>query len=172
MYQIIAQGSGYLALLLVVLSFQKSRRINILLLMFAGVLLFIIHYCLLRAWTGAVMNVVEAGVLYVSYKKDKSTWAKSTLWLYVFIGVYAVAAALNARTIVSLLPVYAQMIGAVAVWQTNPRLIRIIMLMPRPLWFIYNFTVGSQAGMAAEVFIFTSVLSSIVRFDLKKTKYS
>ena len=65
-----------------------------------------------------------------------------------------------------LLPIVAQVFGAIAVWQTNPRAIRFIMLVPRPLWFVYNFIVGSQAGMVAEVFILVSVIIGIIRFDI------
>ncbi len=163
---------GYLALFFVILSFQKSKRVHILLLMLMGVLLFVVHYSLLRAWTGAAMNAIEAGIVYVSFQKEKVDWAKSKLWLYVFIGLYIVAAVLTVRNAVSLLPVLAQIAGAVAVWQTSPRAIRFIMLIPRPLWFTYNLAVGSQAGVIAEVFILASVLGGIVRFDILKKKNS
>jgi hypothetical protein len=138
--------------------------------MFAGVLLFVIHYSLLRAWTGAAMNGIEAGIVYISYKKENSVRAKNRLWLYVFIGLYILAAALTVRKAVSLLPVLAQIAGAIAVWQKSPRTIRYIMLIPRPLWFTYNLAVGSHAGVVAEMFIFISVIAGIVRFDLLKRK--
>lgn len=170
MHQIIAQSIGYLALLFVLLSFQRSKRLQILVLMLTGVLLFVVHYSLLHAWTGAFMNVIEAGIIYVAYKKEKVNWAKSKSWLFLFITLYIGAAILTVRSFISILPVLAQIAGAVAVWQANPRAIRFIMLIPRPLWFIYNLVVGSQAGMVAEVFISASVVSGIVRFDILKRR--
>lgn len=172
MNQVIVQGIGYLALLFVLLSFQKSKRINILLLMLVGLILFVIHYSLLNAWTGALMNLAEAGVVFVSYKKETKAWAKKKLWLYVFILAYIISGAFTTKSFVDLLPIVAQIFGALAVWQTNPRTIRFIMLIPRPLWFIYNLIVGSYAGMTAEIFILASVLIGIVRFDIlsKSTK--
>lgn len=170
MNQFIIQGIGYLALLFVILSFQKNKRVTILLIMLVGLLLFVVHYSLLHAWTGAVMNLIEAGVVFVSYKKETQEWAKKKIWLYVFILAYIVSGALTMKSYVDFLPVIAQTFGAVAVWQTNSRAIRFLMLAPRPLWFTYNFMVGSYAGMTAEILILASVLIGIVRFDILKQK--
>ena len=116
------------------------------------------------------MNLVEAGVVFVSYKKETDLWAKRKFWPYVFILLYIIAGIITVKSTVDFLPIMAQIFGAIAVWQTNPRLIRFIMLAPRPLWFTYNFMVGSYAGMTAEILILASVLIGIVRFDILKQK--
>ncbi len=166
MNQIIIQGIGYLALLCVILSFQRNSRVKILLLMLVGVVLFVLHYALLGAWVGSLMNLIEAAVVFVAYKKEASKWPQAKYWLYIFIAMFITAGILTGKSWVDGLPVMAQIFGTIAVWQASPRLIRFIMLVPRPLWFIYNFTVGSYAGMTAEVFILISVLIGIIRFDV------
>lgn len=170
MQQLIAQAVGFLALFLVILSFQNGKRVKILLLMLCGVILFVFHYGLLGAWVGSVMNLVEAGMIYVAYKKQTAAWARSKLWLYGFILLFALAGAATAHGWIDVLPIVAQIFGAIAVWQISPRAIRFIMLAPRPLWFIYNLIVGSYAGLAGEVFVFLSVVIGIVRFDILKQK--
>ncbi len=166
MDQIITQGFGYLALLFIILSFQKNSRVKILFLMLVGLVFFVVHYSLLGAWIGALMNLIEVSMVYVAYKKETHTWAQKKYWLVVFIGLFAVAGVLTAKSLVDYLPVIAQICATIAVWQTNPRAIRFIMLAPRPLWFIYNLVVGSYAGMVAEVLILLSVVTGIVRFDI------
>lgn len=166
MNQIIIQGVGYLALICVILSFQKNSRVKILLIMLAGLVLFVFHYALLGAWVGSLMNLIEAAMVFVAYKRETDHWAQKLYWLYVFIALSIVAGALTAKSLVDILPVVAQIFGTVAVWQKSPKAIRFIMLVPRPLWFIYNFTVGSYAGMTAEIFIFLSIIIGIVRFDI------
>lgn len=170
MNQIIIQGIGYLALLFVLLSFQKNKRVTLLLLMLTGLILFVIHYSLLHAWTGALMNLVEAGIVFVSYREETDSWAKRKFWPYVFILLYIIAGIITAKSTVDFLPIVAQIFGAIAVWQINPRAIRFLMLLPRPLWFVYNFTVGSYAGMTGEILILTSVLIGILRFDILNQK--
>ena len=44
--------------------------------MLTGLLLFVVHFTLLKAWTGAMMNFLEAGVVFVAYKKDSEAWAQ------------------------------------------------------------------------------------------------
>ncbi len=138
--------------------------------MLVGLVLFVIHYCLLNAWTGALMNLVEAGVVFVSYKKETASWAKRKFWPYVFILLYIIAGMFTAKSTIDFLPIIAQVFGALAVWQTNPKTIRFLMLIPRPLWFTYNFVVGSYAGMTAEILILASVLIGILRFDILRQK--
>jgi len=168
MHAVIVQGVGYLALAFVLLSFQRKNRIAILITMLIGVSLFVIHYALLGAWTGSMMNLIEACVVFVSYKKETKKWAANKAWPYILSLAYILAGLLTAHQLTSYLPVVAQIFGAIAVWQTNPRRIRYIMLVPRPLWFTYNFLVHSQAGIVAEIFIFLSVITGIIRFDILK----
>lgn len=112
------------------------------------------------------MNLIEAGVVFVAYKRENDQWAKNKFWPYIFIGLYIIAGLLTTKTLTDFLPIIGQSFGAIAVWQKNPRTIRFLMLLPRPLWFIYNFIVGSYAGMTAEIFILVSVLIGIIRFDI------
>ena len=57
-----------------------------------------------------------------------------------------------------------------ALWKRSAKSIRFFMLIPRPLWFLYDFFVGSYAGMTTEVFVFASVLVGILRFDIPNIK--
>lgn len=166
MNQLLIQGIGIIALLFAIFSFQKNKRANILVYMLLSLVLWVVHYIMLGAWTGALMNFIEAGMVFVAYKKETDVWAKQKFWPYVFTLAFIIAGAFTFHTRVDVLPVFAQICGTIAVWQIHPRAIRFTMLLPRPLWFIYNFVVGSYAGMAAEIFIFLSVVIGIVRFDI------
>lgn len=166
MDQWMIQGVGYLALFIVVLSFQNNNRVKLLLLMLTAALLFTAHYALLGAWTGSLMNLIGASMMFVSYKKETAAWAQHSLWPYLFIALFALAGVFTADDWTGFLPVLAQIFGTIAVWQSNARAIRFFMLIPRPLWFSYNLIVGSYAGMLTEVLVSTSVVVGIVRFDI------
>lgn len=162
----IVQGIGFLALFFVILSFQKKDRLSLLLVMLIGLLLFVVHFSLLGAWTGSLMNLIEAGVVFVSFKKETAAWARKVFWPYLFITAYVITGALTYRASSDMLPIVAQIVGAMAVWQKNPRTLRFTMLIPRPLWFIYNAIVGSYAGVLTEALILCSVFVGIIRFDV------
>ncbi len=167
MNQIVIQGVGGLALFFAVLSPQFKKRSLILLSLIVGLILWVVHYSLLNAWTGAVMNAIEAAVVFVSFQKDTKAWAQRKFWLYVFVIIYIGTGIATGINFVNFLPIVAQIIAAIAVWQNKPRHIRLISLLPQPLWFTYNLIVGSYAGMVAEVFIAVSIVTGIIRLDLK-----
>lgn len=134
--------------------------------MLAGLVLFAVHYSLLHAWTGMTLNLIEALMVYVSYQGETKPWAKQKFWPYVFILLFIIAGLAISRTLIGILPIIAQSFGTIAAYQKNPRAIRFIMLVPRPLWFLYNLSVGSYAGMVTEIFILLSVVIGIIRFDI------
>jgi hypothetical protein len=170
MNEITIQTLGLVAVLFIFLSFQKNKRITLLVLMLVGLLIFTVYYILLHAYVGAIMNLIEASMVFVAYKKEDRKWAQYKIWPFLFIAIFIVAGTLNTKSWVDLLPITAQIMGTIAVWQTNPRAIRFIMLVPRPLWFAYNLTVGAYAGMLAEIIITISVVIGIIRFDIFKIK--
>src|SRR5260370_35122127 len=98
--------------------------------MLVGLVLFVVHYSLLHAWTGALMNLIEVGMVLVAYQKETRLWAQRKFWPYIFILLYIIAGLLTFRTLVDFLPILAQAFATISVWQKNPRAIRFIMLAP------------------------------------------
>src|SRR4051812_43229728 len=81
---VVVQGIGYIALAFVILSFQQKKRLSILATMLVGVALFAVHYSLLHAWTGSLLNLLEASVVFVAFKKETEAWARNIVWPYIF----------------------------------------------------------------------------------------
>ena len=69
---IFIQGIGYLALLFVILSFQKNNRSLILLYLVIAQSIFTLHFSLLSAWTAVAMNIVATVRTYIFYAKEKT----------------------------------------------------------------------------------------------------
>lgn len=167
---ILIQGVGYIALLFVIFSFQKNKRSLILLYLIIAQAIFTLHFGLLHAWTAVAMNGIAAIRTYIFYAKDTTKWAKSNLWYYFFIFTFVFAGLITWEGYHSLLPTSAMIVDTTAQWKKETKSIRRIMIIPRPLWFIYNFIVGSYAGMATEIIVLFSILVGIVRFDIKSKK--
>ena len=77
MDQILIQGIGFLALFFVIFSFQKQKRVPLLLIMFVGLLLFVIPFYLLNAYIGA-MSLYESGSSGTTYNPSTSTSSNRT----------------------------------------------------------------------------------------------
>lgn len=170
MNQTIIQGIGYVALFSLVFSFQRNKRSNILLFQIIATIVFTLHYYLLHAWIAVAMNAIEALRTILFYQKDMKVWAQHPVWMYISMGAFILAGLIIWTDYSSLLLIIATVVDTFALWKSSTRSIRFLMLISRPLWFVYNFLVGSYAGMTTEVLVLASVLIGIVRFDVLKNK--
>ena len=116
------------------------------------------------------MNVVGVLRSVVYYFNDEKFFS-GKIWLALFIVITAAACILTWKDAYSLLPLFSMTTTSVSLWLKNERYIRLLTLPTSPSWFIYNFHNGSVAGMITEVFISSSLIISIIRYDiLKKNK--
>lgn len=171
MKDIIIQGIGFIGMLLAVWSFQHNRRGRILLLQILSSCFWVVHFLLLGAFTGSIMNLISVARGSVFYHRDRK-WAGNMIWLYVFMGSFILGAVFTWKNSFSLLPMVAMIISTISTWMKNPRNIRLVMLLSPPCWFTYNLISGSIAGMMTEVIVFSSIIIGVVRFDLLKTPES
>ena len=171
MSQLVTQSIGFIAAFFIIFSFQKNKRKLILSLFFIGQLLFVIHFGLLGAWTAVGMNIIAALRTFIFNQKEPKSRTKNNFWLYSFILLFWIAGILIWEGYSSLLLIAASTAESYALWKSNTKHIRLLMLIPRPFFFTYNFIVGSYGGMLTEAIVFISVIIGIIRFDvLKKPK--
>ncbi len=170
MDNVVAQIIGFAGLACNGLSFQQKKRKGILTFQICAAILFVIHYILLGAYTGAVLNFLGLLRSIVFVNSDKK-WAKSPIWLVVFVLVFGVASALTWVDWYSIMPAAAMILTTVSYWFKNETKIRLVTFPGSPCWLIYNILTGSVAGIATEAVVMTSLIIAIVRYDiLKSTK--
>ena len=175
MVDIITQAVGFLGAGVNFLSFQQNKRSRIIGFQIVAALLFIVHYILLGltngadAFTGAALNFIGLTRSIVFINNDKR-WAKSPVWLGVFIVVSAVAGILTWEAWYSFLPSAAMILTTVSYWLKNETKIRLVTFPSSPCWLIYNVIVGSVAGIVTECFVMLSLIIAIVRYDILKKK--
>ncbi|MFC1579797.1 YgjV family protein [Thermodesulfobacteriota bacterium] len=168
--QILAQVIGFVAFLFVVLSFQNNKRSLILLFLIVAQTSFVLHFVFLGAWTAVAMNAISAVRTCVFHQKDSKGWAKKRIWFYSFFALFWIVGFLVWEGPYSLFPILAMSAETIGLWMEKTRHIRLFSLIPRPLWFIYCFIVGSYAGMLTETFVFCSIIIGIFRFDLPEMR--
>lgn len=176
MIDIITQGIGFCGAGLNFLSFQQNKRSKIIGFQIGAALLFIMHYILLGitngadAFTGAALNFIGLSRSIVFINNDKR-WAKSPLWLVLFIIVSVVAGVLTWEDWYSFLPPLAMILTTVSYWMKNETKIRLITFPSSPCWLVFNIITGSVAGIVTECVVMSSLIIAIVRYDiLKKDK--
>lgn len=157
---------GFIGLLSLVLSFQQKSRKNILILMALGQVIFLLHFILLGAWTAAGMNVVGTIRTLVFRSREEKAWAAWKGWPVVFIILFIIAGLWARESWLGVLPVIAMVTETTGLWLKNLKRLRIINLFPHPFWFAYNYIKGSWAGVVCEIFVFSSIIVAIIRYDI------
>ena len=163
---LIAQGIGMVGLIFAIISFQNNKRHLILIFLGMAQLCFIAHFALLEVWPAFSVNIVGVVRTFSFLLRGKKKWMEKNTLMYVFIGLFCIAGALSWNGALSLLPIVAMTIETIGLWKKSPRLIRSIVIIPRPLWITYNAIHHSYAGVMTEVFVITSLLTAIIRFDI------
>ncbi len=163
----VGQAVGIIGLIFAAISFQKNSNKGILQFQILAALTFFVHFILLGAFTGAFMNLIGAARNVVFYNHEKS-WAKSRLWLVLFIGVYITVGIMTWKDGYSILPIVAMSLSSIGLWIKNPKLTRFIVLPSSPCWLVYNIATFSIAGILTETFVLSSLIIAVIRFDILK----
>jgi len=143
--------------------YQVNKCSKILVLQVAASFLWSIQFLLLGALTGSAMTLLTALRNLAFYKSSHN---RKAMLPVVFGLIYLVAALITWQGARSWLPLLGTLSGSLAFWQTEPKRLRLFVLISPPLWFAYNVISGSYAWMAADIIGSTSVLLAIYRFDL------
>ncbi len=167
MLETISQIVGFVGTALLFFSFQQKKRQGILLFQICAGAVFVLHYILLGAYTGAALNFIGFSRSVIFYNSDKK-WAKSPVWLAVFIIISAVASIFTWDRWYSVLPAIAMMLTTVSYWLKNETKIRLVTFPSSPCWLIYNALAGSVAGVITECIVMSSLIIAIVRYDILK----
>jgi hypothetical protein len=163
---IIIQAIGFVAVGLSIFAYQYNKRATMLGFDMSAAFLYALHFFLLGAPTGGAMNFI-GGVRAAIYYKYPPTKARK--WIFVlFMFSSCLATYYFWEGFISLLALGGTLSYGIAYWQTNPKYIRRYLLLSFPLWFAYNFIVGSYPGMLIELILLASNLIGQYRFDYLK----
>lgn len=161
----IAQGIGVIALIISMISFQQNTQKRVVTLQIVSSIFFCIHFYMLSAPLGSILNGIGIFRAIVFSNQDKA-WASSKTWLFLFCAIFIVVGVFFWDGPISLLPIIAILLTTVSFWVKNPFLVRLISAPSSPLWFIYNLAHRSYPGMITETFVLSSILIAMVRYDI------
>ena len=173
---IIAQIIGFVGLSLNLLSFQQRDQKKLIMIQFFGATVFAVHFGLLGAVSGCILNVVGILRAFVYYNKNKK-WASHGVWLYIFIFLYFVCYALSflvfsteptlKNFILELLPVIGMTSLNIGYTMKKASHVRITGLICSPSWLVYNAFRQSWPGVLTEVLSIVSIIVGMIRLDRK-----
>ena len=168
MVEIIGQIIGFVAMAIIVFSYQQKSHKNILTFQMVSGLLFTVHFLLIGAYTGCVSNLIGAlrSLIYANRGKNKFTDFK--LWPVIFSVVFTVSGIMTWADIYSVFPIVAMVMSSVVLWIDSPKINRAFSIPTSACWLVYNIPNSSISGVATEIFVLSSIVIGMLRLDRKK----
>ncbi len=165
---ILAQILGGIALIILVISFQKNKKNALLRYQVFSSIFFALQYLCLNALNGCLMNVMTAirDYLFSRFKNQVPM-----IYLIIIILIMIILSILSFNGIISLLPAIAVIIYSIAIWYGDLRVIRIVEVISCLLFIIYNIKVLAIVGLVSTIIELLSALVAIYRFDIRKVKH-
>ncbi|MBE7092572.1 MAG: YgjV family protein [Clostridiales bacterium] len=174
---IFAQILGIIAMIIASISLQSKTQKNIALLQVCSTFLFTIHFALIGAYTGAILNFLGMIRAAIYSKRDKK-WAAHPIWIIVFIVLSIVVYMLSfvlfkipptlRNCFIESLVVIGMLFTTLGLRQKEAKMVRIYTLINSPLWLIYNVCNFSIGGILAECFTIISIIIAMFRLDIRR----
>lgn len=161
------QVLGYIAVVLLFVSFQIDNRKSILGFLIAGMVFLAAHQFLLGALAGAIANALTIIRNLVFRHKNDTAILQHAAWPYVFSTILVCTGLLFWQGWYSLLPALAVTASTFALWADNTKTIRVLSLIGPLVWLPYAFIIESVPTVLIQVVIIASIVIAMVRFDWK-----
>ena len=168
MVETIGQIVGFVAMAIIVFSYQQKSHKNILALQMVSGMLFTVHFFLLGAYAGCVSNLIGALRSLIYANRGKNKFTDFSLWPVIFSIVFMVSGIMTWADIYSVFPIIAMIMSSVVLWIDSPKVNRAFSIPTSACWLVYNIPTGSIPGVATEIFVLSSIVIGMLRLDRKK----
>ena len=165
--ELIGQVFGILAVLLGFLSYQVKNDKQLMLMQTLTSAVFVIHYYLLGAIPGAVLNIVCIVRNMVYYCKDKKFY-KPRLYPILFAVIMFILGIYSSNGIHSVFVVAGLVISTVCFSFKEAQNVRKSVLVTCPMVLIYDVIERSYGGVIYESVAIISAIVGIIRYNKNK----
>ena len=160
---LIGQALGVVAVILGFVTYQMKSPKALLIVNLITCGVFCLHYLLIGAISGAVMNGLGILRNVVYTNRDKKIFS-SPAWPFIWAAIMLIAGLVTWQDWRSVLMVCALVINSMALSMKNAQHIRYSLLITCPLVMIYDVLLHSYGGIVYEGMSIVSAIIGIIRF--------
>lgn len=165
---ILAQILSFIAMVINMVAVQLKTKKQILLTIVVSNLLFVISYILLGAYVGALTcGIVAIEIIINTILEDKEkVTPKFLIIIYLIISIIIGITIFN--SLIDLLPIIASILFILTLRQSKEKYVRLLILGNLTSWIIYDFFVKAYLAGISDLFVISSTITAIYRYDIKK----
>ena len=155
---------GGVGIIIAILLYQQKKRESLLAYKLTLDLIWLVHYVLIGAYSGAAVAAIAAFREIIFVKRDPKK-SGSIIWLPIFISVAILTTVLTWKNAFSLFTMFASCIAVISFFIGNPKLSRILAFPVCGCMLTYDVACRSVAGVVNETVAILSSFVGIIRLD-------
>lgn len=176
-FDIFVQAIGIVAMCFNIFSFQFKSPVKVIVCQLIGSSFFAVHFFLLGATIGGLLNLVAIfrAVVFANSEKFR---AKHIGWLVLFVALFVLSYILTftvfgkpfnlGNALLEILPVVGLTASTISFRLESAKAIRRYGLICSPCWLIYNVINLSIGASICEAVSIVSIIIGMLRLDIKK----
>lgn len=174
MWKILSLIAGVLAVTLYVVCFQLKNRKSIIVCNILSRIFYVLQYCFLGSFTGAIMDISAIPSSFVASKKEHPFVKRFKVLVIILVNLIIIAVGLVSMFLLDngnplgILSILGVLFETIALWFTSEKHIRIVSLFGAPCWFVYNMLCGAYASAVGSVLTIISIIIALARYKKKQ----
>ena len=169
-YQIIFNAIGVLAMLFSVISYQFKRRFAIMSFMLTGQVCWVLYFVWQGDLVSALTCFITVSMLVVFLFRDRAAWAKSRVWLFVFLGAIVLSSVLTFRDWRDVFPMFAGVFIVLSNYMLDEKKLRIFAFFSLFCWVSNGILKGYYVALISDLSSLISNIVSLYRYRNVKKK--
>jgi hypothetical protein len=163
-HTIISYAIGAVSIVFLFISFQMKDRKKILIINAIGSFGWTIYFMLQGDLMSGVTGTISLIRTIIFSFRDKHAWAKSIVWLFVFLGLNIAFAIFSFSSWKDIFPLLAGIMMTISFFMIKEKHVRIFSLSCYLLWMCNSLSKGYWIALASDVISLTSVIIGMIRF--------
>lgn len=165
---ILTQILSFIAIIINMIAVQLKTKKQILLTIVVANILFIISYILLEAYMGALTCGVVAIEIIINTMLEEKGKTTPKVFIILYLVIFVLLGVITFESFIDVLPIIASILFTVTLIQTKEKYVRLLILGNLILWIIYDFFVRAYLTAISDLFIISSTIIGIIRYEIKK----
>ncbi len=169
-YQIIFNTIGVLAMLFSVIAYQFKRRFAIMSFTLTGQACWVLYFVWQGDLVSALTCFITVSMVVVFLFRDRAAWAKSRVWLFVFLGAIVLSSVLTFRDWRDVFPMFAGVFIVLSNYMLDETKLRIFALCSLICWVANGALKGYYVALISDLSSLISNVVSLYRYRNVKKK--
>lgn len=166
---ILSYLAGFLGIISTVVVYQQKTRVGLLVTKLISDFIWFCQYALIGAWSGAAISVIAVIRELIFINRNKK-WARSPLWLLLFLALSGVSGIVTWKNLYSIFPCIASALAVIGFWIGKPKLSRFLSYPISACMLTYAISNIAYMAIINELLTVGSSVVGNIRHDFKKKK--